>query len=94
MVPRALGSGHLVVALLVGKDDEAIALAVDLRHGLAEIRSLVRLRVDDRVPEREAAAERNLHDLIAEGEDLDLVADLAREDGKAAGRGNQVSFHR
>ena len=44
----SLRIGDLVVALLVGEDDQAIALAVDLAHRLAEEGRGMRLRVDDR----------------------------------------------
>src|SRR5260370_13975208 len=36
-IAAPLGAGYLVVALLVGDADQAIALAVRLRHGLAEL---------------------------------------------------------
>src|SRR5260370_22719821 len=74
-VAAALWVGHLVVALLVGEDDQAIALAVDLGDGLAEIGPAVRLRVDDRVAQREAAAGRGLYEPVAEREELHPLAD-------------------
>src|SRR5579872_4986200 len=77
---------HRVVALLVGEDDQAIALAVDLADGLAEIGPAMRLRANHGVPQRETAPRGYLHHLVREGEDLDLLAYLAREDGEAAGR--------
>src|SRR5215472_909828 len=78
--------GHLVVALLVGEDDQAIALAVDLADSLAEPGPAMRLRTDDRIAQREAAAGRDLHDPVGEREDLHLIANLASEDGETAGR--------
>ena len=44
-----------IVALLVGEDDQTIALAVDLLDSLAEQGAGMRLAVDDGVAEREAA---------------------------------------
>ena len=44
-VAAALGVGDRVVALLVGEDDQAIALAVDLADGLAEIPQAASARV-------------------------------------------------
>src|SRR5262249_52307779 len=85
-VAASLGLGHLVVALLVGEDHEAIALAIDLRHGLPQVSTTVRLRADDGVSQREATARRDLHDVIAEGEDLHRLANLARKDRKTTGR--------
>ena len=55
----SLGGGHRVVALLVGEDNQAVALAVDLRHRLAEPGPAVRLRTHDRIAQRKAAAGRD-----------------------------------
>lgn len=57
-VAAPLGVGDLVVALLIGEDNQAIALAVDFRRGLAEKSRAVRLRVDDCIAQCEAPTRR------------------------------------
>jgi hypothetical protein len=68
------------------KTIRAIALAVDLRQGPAQKGRAVRLRVDDRIAQREAPAWRDFHDVMTEREDFHFVANLARENRQTAGR--------
>src|SRR5260370_18364845 len=71
-VAAALWVGHLVVALLVGEDDQAIALAVDLRDGLADIGPAVPLRVYDRDAQLDAAPWSGPHAPFSVPENLHL----------------------
>jgi hypothetical protein len=60
---------HVVMALLVGDDHEAVdGKTVHVRHRAAEIRALMRLAAHDRVDASHAAPRRHFDDAVRERE--------------------------
>src|SRR5258708_7464489 len=65
-VATRLRIGYSVVRLLVGEHDQTIVLLVDLAHGLAQVRSTVRLTGVDRITQCEPRTVRNPDQVVRE----------------------------
>lgn len=74
--------GDTVVRLLVGDDDDAVVWLADGVERGAEHGSAVRLRELHRVAQGKATARCDADAGVGEGEDADLLGDLAKEHGE------------